>query len=58
MEDSPEGVQVLPGGLTLQRVAPGLFEATLTRPDGVSSGLLDRCDLQQMVDALSSESHR
>ncbi len=43
-------IVVLPGGLTIERVAPGLFEVTLASPDGVSSGLLGMWDLQQLVD--------
>ncbi len=51
--ESPDGIIVLHGGLTIQCVALGLFEVTLTRPDGVWPDLMGMWDLQQMVDELA-----
>jgi hypothetical protein len=45
---------VLPGGLTIERVAPGLFEVTLAGPDGVSADLLDLSDLQWFADEVAA----
>ncbi len=50
----PREIVVLPGGLTIERVALGLFELTFASPDGVSSGLLGMWDLQQLVDELAA----
>ncbi|MDP9428433.1 MAG: hypothetical protein M3Q47_05920 [Actinomycetota bacterium] len=47
-------IVVLPCGLTIERVAPGLFEVALTRPDGVWSDLMDMWDLQALIDELAA----
>ncbi len=52
---SSREIVVLPGGLTIERVASGLFEVTFADPDGVSSDLMDMWDLQQLIDELAAD---
>ncbi len=54
MSKAGSGIVVLPYGVTLQRVAPGLFLTSLTRPGGVWSELWDLWDLQQLIDELAA----
>ncbi len=51
---SPREIDVLPDGLTIERVAPGLFEVTYTDAEGGSADLLDLADLQRFADALAA----
>ncbi len=51
---SPREIVVLPGGLTIERIAPGLFEVTFTDNEGVSADLVDLSDLQWFADALAA----
>jgi hypothetical protein len=46
-------ISVLPAGITVERVAPGLFEMTHATEDGVTAGLMGMWDLQALMDDLS-----
>jgi hypothetical protein len=52
---STRQITVLPAGISIERIAPGLFEVTHATEDGAASALMDMWDLQQMIDALSGE---
>ncbi len=50
----PRQIVVLPSGLTIERVGPGLFEVTLADGEGVSADLLDLADLQWFADEVAA----
>ncbi len=49
----PREIVVLPDGLTIERVALGLFELTFADSEGVEAHVADLSDLQFFIDEVA-----